>query len=1160
MWDHIKDRIAGLPAFEGLQKRLKADTGSVPVAGLAGSSAALVLSTLLRDDYSPVIVVTTDPVSVRDMEWELASFGVENVMTYPEDEILPYDYHDPDRNLTGMQMIALEAVLDGSCEVLICTMRSLLKKIFAPELFRSLVFEIEQGREYDIYELADRLIRLGYERHEIVEAKGHFAIRGAILDIFEVGSPDPVRIEFDGDGVFSLRDFDVETQRSTDQRDAIRIRPFHHIAPDAEGLVGLKDFLSGAQEGLDDEERSRRMLTVERLEEGLHFYGMEHYASVVHDVVPIFEYFQRPPLIINCSAEDIEKGLEEFREEISSRHESSREKEHYYPEPDMVYLSDSAFAEAISTYRRVELLKVPVSGAVRFFSVSTGDFRRNLKGLESQIRKEAEEGMQVFLFCSNEVQRGRSEDVFAEVALEMDFPEGFISGGFRWEDAGVLFLSEDEVFGRFHRPYHSPGSRSRSLSYDPAHFQPGDFIVHISHGVGRYMGMRMLEVEGGKTECLDIRYEGADRLFIPVSKLRMVEKYMAADGVDPKLAVLGSKAWNKAKEKAKKSASAIAGDLLEIYAARQVARGFACSPDKPWQKEMEASFPWEETPHQLQATSEVKSDLEAIKPMDRLLCGDVGFGKTEVAIRAVFKVIMEGKQAAFLVPTTVLALQHLSTLKERLAGFPVRVEMLSRFVSAAKQKELAVELGEGKIDIVIGTHRLLSKDISFGDLGLVVVDEEHRFGVKHKERFKQMKKSVDVLSMTATPIPRTLSMALSGIRDISVIDTPPRNRLPIQTEILPFDDEKIREAVMREVSRGGQVFFVHNRVQSIKVMEGYLRRLLPEKVKIAHAHGQMKEKELENIMVDFLEKKFDLLLCTMIIEAGLDFPNVNTIIINRSDRFGLAQLYQLRGRVGRSDRKAYAFMLIPKGRTLTATAVRRLQAISEFDYLGAGYRIAMRDLEIRGAGNLLGHQQSGQINAVGLDLYSRMIREEVSRIKGEPVEEEREMKISVPLPAYLPSGYITDSEERMELYRKLSKVRESEEAGMVGEELVDRFGRVPEAAMNMLKIVEWRARGLKSGLESVEVTPRGLLRVMFSSGSIPGQKAIAGIAGLFEGRLTFHTEKGFSMSVQPEGDLPGISREGSVSTAGEEAGKGWQEMPTLRDLESLLNLLENYVN
>jgi len=700
------------------------------------------------------------------------------------------------------------------------------------------------------------------------------------------------------------------------------------------------------------------------------------------------------------------------------------------------------------------------------------------------------------------------------------------------------------VFGRFHRPWHSPRARSRSLVYDPSHFKPGDFVVHVSHGIGRYMGMRVLEIEGSRTECLDIRYEGTDRLFIPVSKLRMVEKYTHAEGAQPPLARLGSGVWNRAKERARKSAGMIAQDLLEIYAARQVADGFAFGPDKPWQREMEASFPWEETPHQLQATAEVKADMESARPMDRLLCGDVGFGKTEVAVRAAFKAVLAGKQVSVLVPTTILALQHQNTFSERLAGFPVNVATLSRFVPVAERKKVVKGVALGEIDIVVGTHRLLSKDIEFSDLGLVVVDEEHRFGVAHKEKLKKMKKTVDVLSMTATPIPRTLSMAISGIRDISVIDTPPRNRLPIHTEILPFDDERIREAVMREIGRGGQVFFVHNRVQSIEVMEGYLTRLLPDRVKIAHAHGQMKERDLERIMIDFVEKRFDVLLSTMIIEAGLDFPNVNTIIINRSDRFGLAQLYQLRGRVGRSDRKAYAYLMIPKGGGLTTTARRRLQAITEFDYLGAGYRIAMRDLEIRGAGNFLGHQQSGQINAVGLDLYSRMIREELARSRGEEVGEEQEAKISVPVPAYLPDSYVTDPEERMDIYRRLSRVRSVEEHGEMRGELLDRFGEPPPPGENMLKLVELKARAAAAGLDSIEIDTKGVLKAAFNPGSTPPRKLIAEIAEKFEGRLTFHMEKGFSMTVS--------ARSGEKYPADDL----WSSRAGAQDLESLLNLLE----
>ncbi len=1152
MWEELKETIAGLEACAGLFNRLGKEKALVPVRGLTGSARSLLLATITGQRQDCMVVIAADPVKARDIEADLVCFGVEGVVSYPEDEILPYDYQDPDRNLTGFQMKALEALMEGRCRVLVCTARAMLKKVFSPELFGNLLIDMAAGEEFDLYDLASRLIHLGYERHEIVEAKGQFAIRGGILDIFEVSSEDPVRMEFDGDTISRIKDFDIESQRSMRERDSIRVRPFHHISIDEKGLRRLRDFLSEGAADLDENEKAKKMLPADRLEDGIQFYGMEHYAAVVHDLVSVFDYFEQLPILVTYDAEDIETSLDEFRGEAAERFESSKDEGHFYPPPGKVYMSVEELEDFREKMCRIEFRRFGQEKAVRFFTSPPGDYRRNIKGLLSDIRKEIAADRQVFLFCSNESQRNRTEDLLSEVALEIDFPLGFLSSGFRWSDAGVLFLSEEEVFGRFHRPWHSPRARNRSLTYDPTHFKPGDFVVHVDHGVGRYMGMRKLGVDGEQTECLDIRYDGDDRLFIPVAKLRMIEKYVAADGAAPAIASLRSKAWNRSKAQARKSAGLIAKDLLEIYAARQIASGCACGPDKPWQKEMEASFPWEETPHQLQATDEVKKDLEKITPMDRLLCGDVGFGKTEVAIRAAFKVVLEGRQVAFLVPTTVLALQHFNTLRERVGGFPVTIEMLSRFVPPARQKRIVREIGEGKTDIVIGTHRLISKDIDFRNLGLVIVDEEHRFGVNQKEKFKKLKRSVDVLSMTATPIPRTLSMAVSGIRNISVIDTAPRNRLPIHTEILPFDDEKIRESIMREINRGGQIFFVHNRVQSIAVMEGYLERLLPEKVRVAHAHGQMKGVELEKVMVDFLEGKFDVLLCTMIIEAGLDFPNVNTIIINRADRFGLAQLYQLRGRVGRSDRKAYAYMLVPKGGSLAATAIKRLQAISEFDYLGAGYRIAMRDLEIRGAGNLLGHQQSGQINSVGLDLYARMIKEEISRIKGEPQEEEREVRISIPLPAYLPEEYISDTEERMDIYRRLTRAGTLEQAESVGDELRDRFGPLPVAAENILKLVELKAKALRLGLESMEVDEGGGLRAGFATGRTPGRELLAQIAKKFEGRLTFHTDSGFSMSVGPEAG-------GGKNRVSGEGPAGWRRVAAVGDLENLLNLLELFV-
>jgi transcription-repair coupling factor (superfamily II helicase) len=554
---------------------------------------------------------------------------------------------------------------------------------------------------------------------------------------------------------------------------------------------------------------------------------------------------------------------------------------------------------------------------------------------------------------------------------------------------------------------------------------------------------------------------------------------------------------------------------------------------------MEATFPYEETPHQLQAVAEVKRDMEQPRVMDRLLCGDVGFGKTEVALRAAFKAVLSGKQVAFLVPTTVLAMQHYETISARLSGFPVSTVVLSRFVPRRRQKEILSEIADGRADIIVGTHRLLSGDIRFSDLGLLIVDEEHRFGVRQKEKFKKIKTSVDVLSMTATPIPRTLHMALSGIREISVIDTPPRNRLPIQTEILPLDDTGLRNAVMREIERGGQVFFVHNRVKTIEVMEGYLRRLLPDSVRIAHAHGQMKERELEEIMIGFMRGEFDLLVSTMIIEAGLDFPNVNTIIINHAERFGLAQLYQLRGRVGRSDRKAYAYLLIPEGGAITEEGIKRLKAISEFDYLGAGYRIALKDLEIRGAGNLLGHKQSGHINAVGLELYSRMLKEEINSRKGEPAEEEIDAEVRSSLDLYLPESYISDTEERMDIYRRISRMESSELLDDLGEELKDRFGALPEPAANLLRLAGMKIRAGRCGVELVDVNSAERMNVRFRKGVSPSKKALAKIVEEFEGRIEFVSGEKFSLSI--------------AGRAGD-AGKGAEA--ALDDIDYLLKILE----
>jgi transcription-repair coupling factor (superfamily II helicase) len=1149
MWDELKGKIGKLSSFKNLIHSLRKDDGMVCVNGLYGSSRSLVLATMVDQYDGPYLVITPDPVSARDVSDDLRIFGVKGVCTYPEDEILPYDYHDPDRDITGQQMETLASMIGGDCGVLVTTVRSLLKKVFAPELFTKLIFSVSVGDEYDPYSLMNRFADLGYEKQTTVEEKGQMAQRGGIIDVFEVSRDLPLRLEFDGDEIFSVREFDLDTQRSKRECGMFTVHPACHIVSSIGGTERLRKRLEKETADLNEDERSRLMLPVERMERGISFFGMDHYAADIHDLKPLYSYFSTPPVTVAYQGDKIVSSVQEFRDEIEDRHRRSREEGNLYPLPSEVYIGEAEYNQWFDSTGKLHFYGIKQKGAISFSTRPPAKQRGNIKGLLAEIKKQLNKNRRVYIFCEGERQMARTDEILEDLAVEVDLMEGNLSGGFVWPEVEVFFLSDEEMFGKYHRPYRSRRSNRRSLTYDHSHFQPGDFVVHLDHGIGRYMGMRLIETGMGQRECLTIKYQGDDHLFIPVERVRMLEKYVAAEEMEPKLDKLGSAAWDRARKKARKSAEEMARDLIEVYAARQISEGFSFSGDTHWQMEMEASFPYQETPHQLRATEEVKQDMERKKPMDRLLCGDVGFGKTEVAIRAAFKSALDGKQSAFLVPTTVLAMQHYVTLKNRLSEFPVNISVISRFLTPAQQKKAIRELAEGKVDIVVGTHRLLSKDVQFSNLGLLVIDEEHRFGVRHKEKFKKIKKNVDVLSMTATPIPRTLSMAISGLRDMSVIDTPPRNRFPIHTEILPFNDQDIRESIMREVNRGGQVFFVHNRVRSIEVMEGYLKRLLPETVKVSHSHGQMSERKLEQKMIDFTEGLFDVLVCTMIIEAGLDFPNVNTIIINRADKFGLAQLYQLRGRVGRSDRKAYACLLVPPGKALTEAAVRRLQAISEFDYLGAGYRLAIRDLEIRGAGNFLGPQQSGHVNAVGLDLYTRMLREEIDRLRGRERGEEREVRISIPVPSYFPSGYIPDSEERMNVYRRLVGMKEVNELVDLEEELKDRFGALPKAAENILKLIEIKMRARRVNLEKLELKGSFTIKGDFRKDKSPNSRALGALAEKYEKRLIFKSDENLSFSVD-------LSNKNSYTGRGD---KDW-EAAIFGEFESLLKILETYGN
>ena len=709
---------------------------------------------------------------------------------------------------------------------------------------------------------------------------------------------------------------------------------------------------------------------------------------------------------------------------------------------------------------RLRVVRLDVQAAVPYAG--------NLKELQRDLEKRLAIGARIHIFCDNPGQAERLRELVDDIADRLDFPVGELQAGFVLPGPGVVVLTDREIFHRYRRRQRRRKYRVSQGTSAYEDLTPGDFVVHVNYGIARYLGIRSIRVEANEMDCLELLFADGDKIYVTLDQIHMVEKYVGKEGVVPALTKLGGTSWARAKAKAQSAINDMARELLELAAVRSARQGHAFAPDTHLQKELEASFIYEETPDQLTAIEEVKRDMERQGPMDRLVCGDVGYGKTEVAIRAAFKAVMDGRQVAVLAPTTILAQQHLSTFGERLADFPLEVDVLSRLRGPKQQKATLEKLARGEVDVVIGTHRLLSKDVLFKSLGLVVVDEEHRFGVAHKEKLKRLKQTVDVLSLTATPIPRTLNMAIVGLRDMSLINTAPRDRLPVQTEILPFDEETIADAILREVDRGGQVYFVHNRVQSIDAMTAYLQRLVPA-VRLGVAHGQTDERELERIMLGFLDRDFDVLVSTMIIESGLDIPNVNTLIVNRADRMGMAQLYQLRGRVGRSSHKAYAYFMVPRGGATTELARRRLAALQEFEALGSGYKVAMRDLEMRGAGNIIGVQQHGHMVAIGFELYCKLLEQTIAEMQGHEVPEEVTTRVEVDVDYLIPDRYVPDPEEKMRVYKKIAAMTAPAEIAPLHAELVDRYGPPPQAVVNLLRVAELRLQAWQAGIDRVRL-------------------------------------------------------------------------------------------
>jgi transcription-repair coupling factor (superfamily II helicase) len=1082
----VKDKLEAF--WRWLDSEVEKSWKCLGLTGLQGSSKAYLLWRWIERARRPVLVVVSDMEEAETFCDDLRFFqGNLNppARIFPPWETLPYDAIAPHPEIVRERVSVLFSALNKERRPIVAPVRALMQKVLAPSVLKKTIFPLVVGEEIERDRLVDYLHRGGYRQTRRVEERGEFCLRGAIVDIYGPLYEEPLRLEFDGDRLEKLRRFETEDQRSLagSELEKALLLPAKDVLERAEesSLVTLFDYLA-----------EETFVCVDAWDEVLK--ESEHYCRLIR------EHYNRalarkgdlpPPSSSFLEKEDLEERLASFQ---------------------IVFLTEGPLAPTPSQkvfsfeMEGHEALRKDMKAALSPVT-SPGDEASPFSVLLRKMVSWQEKGMKVFVVSHTPAQAERLRELFSQYQIgpvletKRTFVEvlqdqaiapvllvGSLSSGFRNPYEGWVLLTEEEIFGVRRRVAGRKKQGGAFLS-SLRELRENDFVVHLDYGIGIYRGLKHLNIWGVSNDYLLLEYHDGDRLYVPVDRLNLVQRYTGGDGKPPRLDKLGSGSWQRTKKRVKAAVEEIAKELLDLYAARQAFEGFPFPPPDRFYREFEASFEYEETPDQLRAIEEVMSDLGRPKVMDRLICGDVGFGKTEVAIRASYRVVMSGKQVAILVPTTVLAQQHHQTFLERFKNYPVVIEMISRFKSAREQKEILERLKAGKVDIVIGTHRLLQKDVAFRDLGLVVIDEEHRFGVSHKEKLKQLRKLVDVMTLTATPIPRTLQMAISGIRDLSLIQTAPENRLAIRTFVVRYDDQVIREAVLREFERGGQVFFVHNRVHNIQAVANHLRRLLPE-ASLAIAHGQMKEKELERVMLRFVQGEYNLLLCTSIIESGLDIPAANTILINHAERFGLADLYQLRGRVGRGNQQAYAYLLVPSDLALSPDALKRLRAIQELSELGSGFKLALHDLEIRGAGNLLGSSQSGHVHAVGLEYYIHLLERTIKELKGEPFVEEITPEIHVPLPAFIPEDYVEDTAERLNLYRRLSFCRSDEEVEAIREEVIDRFGKPPQEADHLFEVIKLKILLTKLSIRKFEETTSSLVITFDESTQVKPEKIL----------------------------------------------------------------------
>lgn len=1043
---------------------------SVPLPDLAGSWAvgpggrAFAVAGLFAQLESPLLVVVPGERDAEEIADDLRLFS-DRVFLASAWETLPFEHISPNISTMARRAEAREALAGGEPALVVASVRSAIQRV-SPSSTSPLV--VRKGSDLELDALVSHLAGLGYNRTDRVEARGEFAVRGGIVDLFPAQAELPARVDFWGDTVEEIREFSVSTQRSEEQVEEVKAFPAREIRPD-------RPIRTLASKLVETEAWSAS--TWDRIAEGQIFAGIESWLPWLADPASMIDVLDPTVHLILV---DPTRAFDRARELVKEEAELAAALAPTWGDeaPD-AGRHPALFLDLEASLRARSYLRMPSSPAgpsdltleVRALDAKPGDPESVAGGLSRLLDK----GTTTVIAMDGEPAADRVAQALGEKGLVLDrldelpnlrsaiVPVG-IHRGFVATSLGVAVLGEQEIAGR--RRAHRRAGRARSVGPQQYHdLTEGDHVVHYQHGIGRFEGLVSRTMVGVERDYLVVAYAGSDRLYVPIDQLAAVKRYTGGDA--PRVSRMGGKDWAEQKSRVRQAVAAVAQEVVELHRLRASAEGHANEPDTPWQAELEGSFPFEETHDQIVAIADVKRDMESTTPMDRLVFGDVGFGKTEVAIRAAFKAIQSGKQVAVLCPTTLLVQQHHQVFSDRLAAFPVRVEALSRFLTAKQQKAVVSRIATGEVDLVIGTHRLLSEDVLFKDLGLLVIDEEQRFGVSAKDSIKRLKVGVDVLTLTATPIPRTLELALTGIREVSHIRTPPEDRHPILTYVGPYDDQTVSAAIRREMLREGQVFYVHNRVQSIDRALAHLEELVPD-ARYVVAHGQMSEGRLEQLMIDFWNGDYDVMVATTIIESGLDIPQVNTLIVERADLLGLAQLYQLRGRVGRSNQRAYAYLFHPADRSLTEEAHRRLEAIGEATDLGSGFQLALRDLEIRGAGSILGQVQTGHISAVGFELYSELVAEAVSELEGKPIAKpQREVRIDLPVDAHLPDSYIEEQELRLEAYRRLATTTTQEEVDDVGAEWEDRFGPLPEAALSLVELARLRVDALKLGLEEV---------------------------------------------------------------------------------------------